>query len=199
MKLPRWQVALGVLAAVTLAFLLRDMVQVILVEPLAYFFWRLGVIYRIIPQQVYWIFLIIGLFYVALNSFYSQKNRIETQQPVKRGAGPVETLSYWVERGQRGIYFRWQVARMLAQVALSIAELRENRHMKTFEWPEHEISTQVKRYLDAGLNSSFADYPLEGGVPLLKLGQKQPSTPFDIEIVQVVDYLETEMENRHDK
>jgi hypothetical protein len=198
MNANRWRLAVGLVAALVLAFFLRDFVQILVIDPLAYLFWALGVVYRIIPQQVYWIFLIIGLFYVALNSFYAKRRSMDEAPPPAPSKGSVETMAYWVERGQGGVYFRWQVARILAQTALSIAELRENRRLRAFEWPDDEPSTQVKRYLDAGLNSSFADYPLESGISLFQLGRKQPSTPFDIDVEKVIAYLESEMENRHD-
>ena len=65
-------------------------------------------------------------------------------------------------------------------------------------------SPQVQRFLDAGLNTSFSDYPLPTGLPLpagLNLpgrSKTTPVTPFDGDIGPVIDYLESKMENDDD-
>ena len=49
----------------------------------------------------------------------------------------------------------------------------------------------VQHYLKAGLDESFVDYPL----PPLPLMRRQ-ATPFDLDVEQAIEYLESQMEDR---
>jgi len=56
----------------------------------------------------------------------------------------------------------------------------------------------VRAYLQAGLETSFSDYPMAGGLPLLGGFASVPPTPFDGDIDPVINYLEALMENEDD-
>ncbi len=191
MPRPVLYVAIAVLAFL-LAFPLRGAVQTLIITPLAYLFWAFGLIYHFLPQQVLWIFLILLLFYVAIYSFASKPI---FPDPVDRkrgpGPGPVEKMASWIERSPEGVYFKWEVARILAYTALNIIQLRQKTDEKKLDWGDQPPAPAVDRYLDAGLNSSFSDYPL----PRSPLKRPDP-TPFDTDLSAVVDFLESQMEQK---
>jgi len=86
------------------------------------------------------------------------------------------------------VYFKWQVARSLSEIALDLQALRTHFNSRTLNFNGSEVDPDVQRYLVAGLNSSFSDYPMPG------LFQSRPQTPFDLELDAVLNYLESQTE-----
>jgi hypothetical protein len=182
-----------------MAFLLRDVVEQLIVRPAAYFFWILGIFYRFIPQPVLWLLLVLAMLYFSLGTFaggFRWPRRIQKTKPAR---GPLDELAAQIEHKNDGIYFKWQIARTLGEIALDLQELRQHTRRRKLEFDEAVIDPQVRSYLDAGLNTSFSDYPLPGGLPLPKKLVSLPPTPFDGDIGPVLDYLETQMENDNDR
>ncbi len=191
-------IILWLVGAFVLAFPLRSAVEQLIIAPLAYFLWMLGVLYRAIPQPLVWLVVLLVMFYVALGSFYgrpSQEIRPDTKPHPARG--PLESLATLISQKTPGVYFKWQIARMLAEIALDLQELREHARSRSLNFADG-TQPEVQKYLDAGLNTSFADYPYEGGIPLLGWFHKSPKTPFDMGPETVVAYLESQMESKND-
>lgn len=199
-----WLYALAAVAALLIAFLLRDVVEQLIIRPLIFLAWWLGYLYRFLPQPVIWLLLVLFLIYLAVGRIAGQIELPE-ERPGKprRVQGPVDELASQIERRHEGIYFKWQIARMLGQIALDLQELR--LHIRSRRLEQGSSSPQVYNFLDSGLNSSFADYPLPGSLPLtFSLFQKSKpepgrTTPFDGDINPVIDYLEAEMEKYDDR
>ena len=194
-RIPRPALLAGaIVAALLLAFPLRGAVQVVIIQPILYVWWMLLLAYRFVPQQILWILLVVLLLYVANVSFTAKPIRRETGAE-QRGPrpGPVETLADWIRRSPHGVYFKWEVAHILAQTALNIVQLGRNNDDRKLEW-DVPPAPAVDRYLDAGLNTSFADYPL----PPFPF-QKPKPTPFDTDLVAVVEFLESQLEQNHDQ
>jgi hypothetical protein len=204
---------LAIVAALMIALILRDVVEQVIIRPLIYLIWIVSVYYRYIPQPVLWIVLVLVLIYLSLGRL---AGRLEppAHQPNKsvfvRGA--VDELALRIERKEGGIYFKWQIARTLGQIALEMQELRQHTRSKKLQFNDLTARPQVRNYLDSGLNTSFSDYPIPGGLPLRirptaifdphrvesGISRISPSTPFDGDISPVIDYLESEMENDDD-
>jgi hypothetical protein len=182
--LPVW-----LLAAFLLAFPLRDIVNQLVIQPVLYLFWMLGLVYRAIPQVVLWaaliaIMLLLAASFVVKNiSFSRLRPRRKTPQP-----GPVQVLAYTIQRKSGGVYFNWQVARSLSEIALGLQELRAHTGSRSLRFDESDVAPEVRRYLDAGLNTSFSDYPMPA------FFKPRPKTPFDVELDPVLDYLESQTE-----
>jgi hypothetical protein len=177
---------LAFILALVLAFPLRDMVWAYIVVPLAYVWWQLLRLYHIIPQQIYWLLLMILFIYIIAWAFAGWQAE-NGSVPVKKNPvrGPVESLSGYIAHGNRGMYFRWRIARSLAIVATGILEMRGTYfgRVKKLEGRDWNPPTSVHNYLDAGLNKSFANFPM---------GVRR--TPLDIDIEEVISYLETQLE-----
>jgi hypothetical protein len=98
-----------------------------------------------------------------------------------------------LNRDSRGVYFKWQIARMLSEIALDLQELHTHSPSRALNFDDRSVSPEVCRYLDAGLNTSFAEYPLSGPF------RTRPETPFDLHLDPVLEYLESQMEMDDDR
>jgi hypothetical protein len=152
----RNQILIGVaiVLALVLAFPLRDMVWTYIVVPLAYLWWQLLRLYHIIPQQIYWFLLMVLFIYIVAWGFAGWQPERSTG-PIKKNPvrGPVESLSSYIALGNRGIYFRWWIARSLAIIAIGILEMRGTYfgRVKKLEGRDWDPPASVQNYLDAGL------------------------------------------------
>ena len=184
-----WLVPLWLAAAVFLAFWLRESVEQLIIRPMFYLLWMLNLLYHAIPQVVLWIGLLSLILVLAL-SFVLRNISFDSLRPRRkiRRLGPVAELAQTIQRESSGVYFKWQVARSLSEIALDLQSLRTHLDSRNLHLDESEAPPAVRRYLDAGLHSSFSDYPIPG------LFQPRPQTPFDLELDPVLDYLESQTE-----
>jgi hypothetical protein len=155
----------------------------------SYLVWTVNVMGVVIPQQILWAFLLILILYIAIGSFYGKRYREEkspeNQSPV---IGAVEAMAGYIEERHRGIYFKWQIAHLLGKIQQTIQQNASRGTSSRIPLP----SDSVQAFLDAGVNTSYVDYAPDG------FSLKNISTPFDIELEQVVDYLEEQMEIKHE-
>ncbi|MBT3336586.1 MAG: hypothetical protein HN855_01255 [Anaerolineae bacterium] len=185
-----------VIAALLLAFPLQQAVQDVVVQPLLYLLWGAGVVYRSVPQFWVWVIMLAVIFFILLSPFLDDLPRIRRRvKKVPPEKGPIESLAESISQANKGIYFKWLVANRLGKIVRDWIAYRERLDKR---WQANDLariegraSTEVYKYLDAGLNGSFADYPR----PRLPFIQKRAATPLDIDPNLVLDTLETEMEN----
>lgn len=188
-----WLLLVWLALALLLAFFLRDFVARLVIQPMLYLFWTLTLLYRAVPQVILWTALLSILLLFAI-SFIARNVSFRNLFPRKREPvyGPVHGLSRILQRANEGIYFKWQVARSLSEIALDLQELRAHDETRVLRFDDTSVDPEARRYLEAGLNTSFSDYPMPG------VFQPRPETPFDIELDQVIDYLESQkMETEH--
>ena len=174
------------------AYALRDEIYELVVLPLAYLWWLIGLYYRLVPQLIIWIVLVFITWFTAVRTLLTQLPLPkETKQLSLVSSGPIEDLSELMVKRKRGNYYKWLIANRLGKVARELLDQREGRrlerrytHLLGREWnPPDEVAA----YLESGLTSSFADYPR----PRWKRAQP---TPLDEPPLDVVEYLESEME-----
>ena len=185
---PLFSTALLILVTILL-FPVRRAVTGALMSFAAYLVWSVNILGVVIPQQILWAFLLVLILYIAIGSFYGKRYReeksSEEQSPV---IGVVEAMAGYIEERHRGIYFKWQIAHLLGKIQQTIQESASRGTSSRIPLP----SDRVQAFLDAGVNTSYADYAPDGFVI------KNNSTPLDIELEQVVAYLEEQMEIRHE-
>ncbi len=169
----------GVIAIVG-AYFLRDAIYQTVIVPLAYIFWLLKFYYSSVPQIILWGLLLVILLFAILSNVLpeerSAERKTEKHRPQK---GNVETLAGWLIKADKGTYFKWQIANRLGRINF---ELRERSERRARFGSANEA---VEKYLDAGVTTSFVDYP----------NRKSALTPLDINPEEVVNYLEGLMEN----
>ena len=185
MKPIRWQLLAAILViSALLALLLRDVVYQVIVVPLAYVWWVVGLYYAAIPQWILWTALLVILALVVLwNAIPELRPAVRKELQRRQPDGQVEELTKWLTKARHGNYFKWQLANRLGRIARALGEGWAARG----EMPPAD--PLVEKYLDAGLNYSFVDFPS----PRSRFDRRR-RTPLDIDPRIVADYLESQME-----
>ena len=148
----------------------------------------LTIIGHVIPQQILWFFIILVLSYIAIGSFYGRSGKAETAPPETRPLhGSVETLAEWIQFRQRGVYFNWQIANLLGRIDRRFQESAPRGTSSRTPVPE-----RVRAYLDAGVNTTYADHDTPGWFG-------SGDSVFDIPLEQALDYLEENMEINNER
>ena len=196
MILRRWLTVLLLAVIFITSFLLRDSIQHIIILPLAYLWWLFKLYYRAVPQVIVWALLVIAVFasmlrLVPIKNPFHRKQRKEEKSAV----GSIEGFAHWISKSPRGTYYKWLIANRLGKIAREILAQREGhiggRTFGRLEGRGWNPPEKISDYLEAGLNGSFADFPQ----PRWPLRLKTPKpTPLDMDLGQMVDYLEKEME-----
>jgi hypothetical protein len=119
------------------------------------------------------------------------RNKANNKTKVKR-EGAVEQFAEYLNRSERSNYFKWVIANHLAKLNLKIRHQyngnpeRENK--ENSEMVEDD-KTPVEKYFSAGLNNSFMEYHKKK-----KFYKSKNGSPFDIELDEVIHYLESQLE-----
>jgi hypothetical protein len=173
-----------VLSSLALAFLLRVLARDLLIIPLAYLAWQVGLLYGAVPQLVKWAVAVLLLGILVIWQLIPELRRSDKERA--RPAAPrgqVETLALWIHRARSSNYFKWQLANRLGRLAVKFDELAGRRGQG------RPRVAPVEDYLAAGLQHSFVDFP----VPRNRFQRRLP-TPLDLPPVEVVEYIESQME-----
>lgn len=184
---------IGLLAGV-LAFSFAGTVREFIILPMAYYLWELGRFYRAVPQQLYWAALIVIVLYFVAITLYDMSLGADSGRKDSPHRGRVEALARALEQRHRGVYFKWHIANMLAEVAINILNHQERLLPgRKLQGRIHNPPPEVEEYLHAGISTTFADYPTPGRF------RRPSATPFDVDLDLVVGYLESELEtDEHD-
>jgi len=185
-----------IFSALVLAFFLRDVVERVIIVPLVYLWWLLGLYYSILPQFALWLLLVAIAVFSAVTVLAPRFANPGVFMPqAKPPKGQIESLIGWLEKSQRGgSYYKWLVANRLGKTAREILAQREGEpiskkfgHLTGRDWNPPQ---KIDEYLESGLNGSFADYPRPRWSPG---GSGSQPTPLDADPNQVIEYLENEM------
>jgi type VI protein secretion system component VasK len=177
------------------AFLFRRMIYQIVILPLAYVWWWLTLYYRLLPQAAIWIVLIFIILFTTMRGLLLEIPW-GWSKPMKRkkSQGPIESLSTLIQKSREGNYYKWSIANRLGRAARELLDQREGRPLKQklvrFKDRSWNAPQEVSAYLEAGVNGTFADYPR-------KSWSRSSRTPLDVDPQQVIEYLESELENRN--
>ena len=175
--------------SLTLAFFLRDIVHDAVIVPLAYLLWLGKIYYMAIPQSFLWVLLLIILFVIVALNFIPEAQPSKPKERMRKPPeGQVEALAVWIHKARKGNYFKWQLANRLGRIALGLNEIPEQQARAGSK------TEAVEKYLDAGLNHSFVDFP----APRNRFQHPAP-TPLDLDPKDAVEYLESQMEMRSDR
>jgi hypothetical protein len=192
----RWLILAGILViAAILAFPLRDTIYEMVVIPIAYIGWRLGLAYRSFSQGIWWwiiVFVVLLMVMFSLMPRPAVRRRMEIKS--KPPVGQIESLAAWLQRTDHGIYFKWLVANRLGKLAFQILLHRESGRPRSVFAPlvgtDWEPTKELQKYLEIGLHGSFADFPDEG-----RRFRAPQQTPLDLRITEAIEFLESQVEN----
>ncbi len=175
------------------AFVFRKMIYQVVILPLAYVWWWLTLYYRLLPQAAIWIVLIFIILFTTMRGLLLEIPW-GWSRPLKKkkSQGPIESLSVLIQKSSEGNYYKWSIAHRLGRAARELLDQREGRQVKQkfmrFTDRNWSAPQEVSAYLEAGVNGTFADYPK-------KSWSRSPRTPLDVDPQQVIEYLESELEN----
>jgi len=174
--------AASVVLSVALAFAVRDVVYQVVVLPLSYVIWQLGVMFGAIPELIRWIALVVIFGLVLAWQLVPDLKPASRRPGARRSArGQVDLLALWLLRSRSSNYFKWQLAHRLGRVSQSLDGLAGRDSVASPPGPG------VAEYLAAGLNNSFVDFPTRR-----HLLARSRTTALDVDPGAVVDYLESQ-------
>ena len=189
----------GLLVVSILAFFLQDVIHRVVIIPLAYVWWVLRLTYAEVPQLFLWILLLAVLVFIIATSLMKWVSvGRDFEEPSKPTHGSVEVLTGWILNSREGNYYKWMIANRLGKLGGEVDDRLEGRgHLTGTEELDGRgrlPSEAVQRYLKAGLDESFVDYPLPS-LPFMR----RKATPFDLDVKLAVEFLESQMEARSGK
>lgn len=180
--------------ALWLAFVMQDVVRFVFIVPLAYLWWGLNLLYSTIPQVVIWGVIVVLITFYFLNSLTAlERPKIFIKWKTNTPEDSVETLAAALAKARGGIYNKWRVANRLAILARDLLIQRGDREHTKIVGPlvgrDWQPPESIRDYLEVGLNGSFADYPNRHWW----LFKSAEPTPLDLDVEEVVEYLEWQM------
>jgi hypothetical protein len=191
----RWLLlSTGIILAAALAYFLRDLINDKVIIPLAYLWWRVGLYYHSVSEDRWWAIVIVVICimaFVSIRPEWSFHYQDLDTHPVQ---GPVEELMMWMMRMSRNTYFKWLVANRLGKLSRSFLIHREGIDVQHWDgslngstWDPPEA---VEAYLKSGLSRPFA---------LSSESLSRPrSAPLNLNPQQVIEYLESQIEDHRD-
>jgi MFS family permease len=184
----RWGIflAAGIILSAVLAYFLHGWINDKVIVPLAYLWWRIGIYYHSVSEDIWWGLVIVMICLMAFASTrpdewpFHYYQDLDTQ-PMQ---GPVEELMRWMIKLRRNKYYKWLIANRLGKLARSFLVQREGGNV---------------HHWDGSLNSPVWELP-KAVAAYLKSGLKRPtlqnSSPLNLDPQQAVEYLESQMEDR---
>ena len=195
-----------ILGAAIFAPLGQILIEGLIIHPVSRVWWITKQIFISLGQYNLW------LIFTSTAGFFTLLTLIRgmfifpkfEEKPVVR-QGPLESLSTQIARSKKNPYFKWLIANQLSELTLLILKqktLNNDGKRKSFDGISWNPPPEVKAYLEAGLKNSFLEYrsrSLLARLPFSIPQVKSEETPYDIDLTQVVDYIESQMEKPSDK
>lgn len=183
----------GLVIALVFAAALQEPVRRVVLIPVEYIIWAIRILYQSLPGALWWSLLLFILFLVTLQSLPLKALRLPGTRPAPPWEYPGEA-SRWARsllQAETSDFFKWRLAAQLAHLAarlLSTGEEIEESELKgrllrgQLILPEH-----VRAYLLAGLE---LEPPIREPGLFDRLLGRQPPSPLDVSVAEVVDALE---------
>ena len=194
----RWFAVAGVIViAALLAFPLREVVNQLILVPVAYLLWLLKLLYLSMNQAIWWLVAVFVVLVILGQSLWPELKSVKKLTPLTRHErGNVETLALALDKSKKGIYFKWLIANRLGRLAYAILLQREHGKPRSVFAPltseGWQATPEVQQYLEKGLHGSFADFPnthWNSFAPPEK-------TALDHNVAEVVEFLEARIDNQ---
>ena len=195
----RWLVVIGVgIIAALLAFPLRGVVHQLIVVPLSYLLWLLGLLYLAMPQQWWWVVVTLLVLFVLGKSLLIEIKTPKQHVPVSHvDRGKVESLALSMRKADRGIYSKWLVANRLGKLAHQILQQREIGTERSVFAPlvgqGWEPTTELQQYLEKGLHGSFTEFPNSRYI----FSRRPQKTSLDHDVGDAIEFLESQVEGKN--
>ena len=195
----RWLAVAGVVViAALLAFPLRGIVNELIIVPIAYLFWLLGLFYLSTHQVIWWIVIVLLVLFILGKSLLPElRLPRRAVNSTRHERGKVESLAASLKKSNKGIYFKWLVANRLGKLTHDILLQRGNGKPRSVFAPLTgeglEPPPEMQQYLEKGLHGSFAEFPNTGN----HYFAPPSKTLLDHDVSEVIEFLESKVENSH--
>jgi hypothetical protein len=185
------------LVAAVLTFFLRGLMRENIVGPLIYLAWVGQLIFLSIPQIALWtIFIFVGLI-IALRSL-GKKRTPRPKVPMPE-AGRTKRIGGWaksIRQTDEDFYYQWQLAQALQKLVVQALATNERVERRTIrqrleQGTIEDMPPEILAYFQAGI-TSFAHFT--DNKSRFRWGKQ--TSALDIDLAQVIQYLEDKIEHR---
>jgi len=180
--------AVVLLVTAVLVLLLDNFLRAVIVQPLLYAAWFMGLVLSSLHQSVFWSVLLFMALVLMLRSLGGGKRKPRSR-PGKRypAQGQVRRWTLLLERAETQRFARWNLAQALRRLAQEVLQPDERRGSNQPRRPiEDRLTPDIETYFNAKLP------PAQTLTLRQRLQTKslQPSHPLDLDPEVVVDFLE---------
>ncbi|MGC8779264.1 MAG: hypothetical protein ACP5UQ_00175 [Anaerolineae bacterium] len=193
----------GIAVAAVLGLALQGIARDALIMPALFLAWLIGLFFRSVPGWVWWAwFLIIALVFAAR----SLRTYVKPMPAAPPPRGPAQgAICVWADRlhaGEHGGYFRWRLARDLAELSLQLLAYHERGDLGRGDRGEAierlAAPPAIAAYLRMGL-AAPPWQPQDLRSRLARLWQRNAEdAPLQLDPAAVVKFLEEQLERKHD-
>lgn len=187
----RLAIAGGLLIILALTSLcLQSFILDMLIVPVIYAWYSIRLFLQSVPGAMYWTMLVAGAALIFLLSILRRMRLPDLRKtdfrPVR---GPIEVTASYIRNAHRGVFSKWFLANRFVELARAIMKQRGGEAIKmtdlgNSDWDPPE---NIRTYFEAGANRYFMQYSRRRFFARLR------KTPFEVDIDEVIDYLETKM------
>lgn len=189
------------LGVVLLALLLRGVVRQAVLMPLLYTWWVGRLLYRSVPQLVFWVLFMVGALLILWRSLFRRAGDPPktTGVVLEERMGPVQTWARWLRRARSSYYSRWRLARLLAELTQEILiyqnQMTPTDARQSLEMGSLEAPPEVRAYLQAGQGRRYFTRFSELAYRLSGRGRH---SPLELDPERAVQFLEERLEVHRD-
>jgi hypothetical protein len=182
--------ALVLLLAAILAFMVQDIINQVLVKPLLYLFWVGRLILATLPQSLIWGVFLLGAVLITWANLFKRRRR-GLRSPIRKAqpSGRVETWLKLIQQAQHETYYKWQLAQQLRKLTLGALahDERLTRHEIRQRLATNALALppDIQAYLQAS-TTSFGYFSANKSRWL----RGQPATPLDLKPEKIAHFLE---------
>jgi len=182
--------ALSLLIAVILVFVVEDFVRQVIVTPVLYVSWFIALVVSTLPQWVFWVaFVVVALVIARKSMARDTAAKRRAWAPPASYLGPVVTWAALLDRAKTQEYARWRLAQTLKRLTQDILALerRSSFYRREEQW------NSLRQVLPPAIEAFFETPPPEPR-PLFRWWRrgraKGHSSELDLAPETVVKYLE---------
>ncbi len=194
---------LGLILVIGLGLALQSVARTSIVMPLLYLAWLADLMFRSVPGWLWWAWFLIIALVIAGRSL-----RVRTRpEPSERRdfhftTGAVRSWMGRIEASEHGEYFRWRLARDLAELALQLLAYRNRGEVAPRDRSQSiellEAPAPIAEYLRSGLTAPpWQPHDLRSRLAQLRHPTRNPS-PLSVEPATIARFLEGQLEKEHD-
>lgn len=195
--------AAGLLLAILLGLALQGVARASLVMPLLYLAWLADLVFRSVPGWLWWAWFLIVALVIAGRSLRVRPRPEPVERPERRlTAGVIRAWMGRLQSGEQGAYFRWRLARDLAELALQLLAYREGSGVAPRERSQalEQLAAppEIAAYLQAGLTAPpWQPHDLRSR--LARLWRSLPGdASLEVEPATIAQFFERQLESEHD-